>query len=177
MKASSTVALGLIIVSVGAVVWWQIIAPAPAGQTVVAVPPEVVPETSQEVPDSVPPVPDTNDTPADPLPQPEPAPTEPAEQVMCTQDAKLCPDGSYVGRTGPQCEFAACPATEPSSTITCTPEMRNRACTKEYAPVCGLRQVQCVTTPCDPIPETFGNGCSACSDAMVVSYTAGACVQ
>lgn len=31
------------------------------------------------------------------------------EQVFCTQEAKLCPDGSYVGRTGPQCEFAACP--------------------------------------------------------------------
>ena len=31
-------------------------------------------------------------------------------QVACTQDAKLCPDGSYVGRTGPNCEFAACPA-------------------------------------------------------------------
>jgi hypothetical protein len=26
----------------------------------------------------------------------------------CTQEAKLCPDGSYVSRTGPNCEFAAC---------------------------------------------------------------------
>ena len=32
------------------------------------------------------------------------------EQTYCTQEAKLCPDGSYVGRTGPDCEFAACPA-------------------------------------------------------------------
>jgi len=30
-------------------------------------------------------------------------------QTVCTQDAKLCSDGSYVGRTGPNCEFAACP--------------------------------------------------------------------
>ena len=29
--------------------------------------------------------------------------------VACTQEAKLCPDGSYVGRTGPNCEFALCP--------------------------------------------------------------------
>lgn len=29
-------------------------------------------------------------------------------KVACTMDAKLCPDGSYVGRTGPNCEFAAC---------------------------------------------------------------------
>ena len=27
----------------------------------------------------------------------------------CTQEAKLCPDGSYVSRTGPNCEFAICP--------------------------------------------------------------------
>lgn len=32
----------------------------------------------------------------------------PAEKA-CTLEAKLCPDGSYVGRTGPNCEFAACP--------------------------------------------------------------------
>ena len=31
------------------------------------------------------------------------------EPVFCTMDAKMCPDGSYVGRTGPKCEFAACP--------------------------------------------------------------------
>jgi hypothetical protein len=30
-------------------------------------------------------------------------------QVACTQEAKLCPDGSYVGRTGPNCEFEKCP--------------------------------------------------------------------
>ena len=28
--------------------------------------------------------------------------------LVCTMDAKLCPDGSYVGRTGPNCEFV-CP--------------------------------------------------------------------
>jgi len=31
------------------------------------------------------------------------------EPVACTQDAKLCPDGSYVGRVGLDCEFALCP--------------------------------------------------------------------
>lgn len=28
----------------------------------------------------------------------------------CTMEAKQCPDGSYVGRQGPNCEFAACPS-------------------------------------------------------------------
>lgn len=31
------------------------------------------------------------------------------QEVACTMDAKLCPDGSYVGREGPNCEFRACP--------------------------------------------------------------------
>ena len=31
------------------------------------------------------------------------------EGVVCTADAKLCPDGSYVGRVGPKCEFKQCP--------------------------------------------------------------------
>ena len=31
------------------------------------------------------------------------------EPVACTEEAKLCPDGSAVGRTGPNCEFAECP--------------------------------------------------------------------
>lgn len=28
----------------------------------------------------------------------------------CTEEAKLCPDGSAVGRTGSNCEFAECPS-------------------------------------------------------------------
>ena len=31
------------------------------------------------------------------------------EPVACTMEAKLCPDGSSVGRVGPRCEFATCP--------------------------------------------------------------------
>lgn len=30
-------------------------------------------------------------------------------QVACTMDVKICPDGSAVGRVGPNCEFAQCP--------------------------------------------------------------------
>ncbi len=29
--------------------------------------------------------------------------------VACTMEAKICPDGSSVGRTGPNCEFTPCP--------------------------------------------------------------------
>lgn len=37
------------------------------------------------------------------------APSDEEEIVYCTQDAMLCPNGTYVGRTGPNCEFV-CPA-------------------------------------------------------------------
>ena len=40
------------------------------------------------------------------------------EQVLCTQDAMLCPDGSYVGRIGPNCEFAECPVSTKTPTLT-----------------------------------------------------------
>lgn len=33
----------------------------------------------------------------------------------CTMEAKVCSDGSTVGRTGPNCEFAACPAVSTST--------------------------------------------------------------
>jgi len=33
----------------------------------------------------------------------------PKAPVACTQEAKLCPDGSTVTRTGPNCEFTECP--------------------------------------------------------------------
>lgn len=44
--------------------------------------------------------------------------TKENEPVFCTQEAKLCPDGSYVGRTGPRCEFAACSGEAINSGIT-----------------------------------------------------------
>ena len=36
-------------------------------------------------------------------------PKNPDKGVMCTMEARLCPDGSYVGRSGPNCEFDKCP--------------------------------------------------------------------
>ncbi len=35
-----------------------------------------------------------------------------APTLECTQEAKICPDGTGVGRTGPNCEFAPCPRAE-----------------------------------------------------------------
>ena len=37
--------------------------------------------------------------------------------IACTMEAKICPDGSAVGRTGPNCEFSPCPS--PSTSNSC----------------------------------------------------------
>lgn len=38
-------------------------------------------------------------------------PMRPSDRgVACTMDAKICPDGSAVGRVPPSCEFAPCPS-------------------------------------------------------------------
>ncbi len=38
-----------------------------------------------------------------------PSPSDPdGGMIACTMDAMMCPDGSYVGRTGPNCQFV-CP--------------------------------------------------------------------
>ena len=44
------------------------------------------------------------------------------------------------------------------------------ACTKEYKPVCGLKQVVCITTPCNPIPTTYSNKCMMEADGAAFSY-------
>lgn len=45
-------------------------------------------------------------------------PVKPAgnDPKACTEEAKVCPDGSSAGRTGPNCEFTACPIDNPQAT-------------------------------------------------------------
>ena len=60
--------------------------------------------------------------------------------------------------------------------IDCKPEQRNvDGCIEIYQPVCGQVQVQCITTPCDPVKETYENSCKACVNPNVLSYTEGEC--
>lgn len=46
-----------------------------------------------------------------PVAQPEPPP----KPVVCPQDTKQCPDGSFVGRIAPSCQFAICPEAKTES--------------------------------------------------------------
>ncbi|OGG58488.1 hypothetical protein A2765_02025 [Candidatus Kaiserbacteria bacterium RIFCSPHIGHO2_01_FULL_56_24] len=44
------------------------------------------------------------------------------------------------------------------------------ACTKEYRPVCGLKPIVCITTPCNPVPTTYGNTCMMQADGATYTY-------
>ena len=41
-----------------------------------------------------------------------PASSAPTQRA-CTMEARICPDGSAVGRSGPNCDFAPCPTSRP----------------------------------------------------------------
>lgn len=45
-----------------------------------------------------------------------------------------------------------------------------RVCTMDYNPVCAKVQIQCITTPCNPILETFSNACMAWDNEIVYTW-------
>ena len=54
--------------------------------------------------------------------------SRPNPNPVCRQDSRICPDGSTVERTWPNCTFAACPVTRPTEPV----------CQDIYMPVCGV---------------------------------------
>jgi outer membrane protein OmpA-like peptidoglycan-associated protein len=84
----------------------------------------------------------------------------PGAVTACTKEAKICPDGSAVGRQGPTCEFAPCPGEGPTADtggVMCT--MDAKTCPDgssvgrqgpncEFAPCPGE-----VATPAEPAAE------------------------
>jgi len=59
--------------------------------------------------------------------------------------------------------FTACSPTTKEYQSTISSQTSNsstiRPCTKEYLPVCGEVAIECITTPCEPIQQTFPNAC------------------
>ncbi len=74
-------------------------------------------------------------------------------------------------------ETSTTPTREETADTNCTDDQRKSDfCTKIYKPVCGLVEIQCIKAPCNPIRETFGNSCVACSNKLVKSYKESACI-
>ena len=70
--------------------------------------------------------------------------------MVCTLDAKICPDGSAVGRTGPNCEFAQCPNPPPTP----TPDPTGRSCTGPSDTSCGAG-FECISRCGPPVARDY----------------------
>ena len=79
-------------------------------------------------------------------------------------------NGDYVAtlkKTGGRC-FGACGETVLGSVKIHVGEAI--ACTMEYAPVCGAKQVLCIKAPCNPVSTTYGNRCVMNADKATFLY-------
>jgi hypothetical protein len=104
--------------------------------------------------------------------------------VACTQEARLCPDGTSVGRTEPNCEFAPCPTGSnlcPKDTTVCpdgsTVSRTGPSC--EF--VCPTARVcaagQYTSSDCDgactasqECKQTVNAACYACASKVLNCY-------
>ena len=43
-------------------------------------------------------------------------------------------------------------------------------CTTEYNPMCGSKPIVCITTPCNPVKQTYGNRCAMNADGATFLY-------
>ena len=69
------------------------------------------------------------------------------ESAICAMDVKQCPDGSYVGRQGPDCQFAECPT--PKTTSSETGKLTGQV---TLSPVCPVMRTPPPDASCDPKP-------------------------
>jgi uncharacterized protein (UPF0179 family) len=111
--------------------------------------------------------------PEEPIIEIEPdSPEEPTDPVACTMDAKECPDGSFVGRIPPSCEFADCPPVE-EEPIECTKDVQecpDGSFVSRIAPSCDFAD-------CPPYEEPVActQDVKECPDGSYVGRTPPSC--
>jgi hypothetical protein len=97
--------------------------------------------------------------------------------TACTEEAKVCPDGSTVGRVPPNCEFAPCP-----TSCTC-PEgyvQEGDSCNPECyynTPPCLMPSISCSST-CGVNSDCVGSTCchpTSCINKAYKGVCDGAC--
>ncbi len=77
--------------------------------------------------------------------------------------------------TEPKCTQYAT-GTEPTPSVgLANPGNELTICTMEYAPVCASIAIQCITTPCNPVEQTFGNKCQMNANKLTTFLHDGEC--
>ncbi len=74
------------------------------------------------------------------------SPTISPTKVGCTADAKMCPNGTYVGRVLPNCEFEMCPV-RPNPTGDTTPNVEGPSASNCSDTFGGMAEGACDTVP------------------------------
>jgi hypothetical protein len=75
------------------------------------------------------------------------------QPVACTLEAKICPDGSAVGRTGPMCEFADCPEVIATTTPKGKGTLKGSV---TIGPLCPVEYAEKFPDySCEPTPEIY----------------------
>jgi len=75
--------------------------------------------------------------------------------LACSLEAKVCPDGSAVSRTGPSCEFAKCPQVKEQEEIEKTEVSKAKGTLEGVMTIGPVCPVERIDTPCEPTPEMF----------------------
>lgn len=93
----------------------------------------------------------------------------------CTEEAKICNDGTVVIRTGENCDFQPCPDVEENKNYCTQNQKQADGCIEIYQPVCGYSdpdKIKCFKAPC---ASTYSNSCFACIDENVKYWVDGVC--
>lgn len=99
--------LMMLICIAGFSAWVIYVASLPTGPETTMMPPAAKPSQPQSSPTTSPLVPTTFNGIASEKDASQSADLSPSAPA-CSQEVQVCPNGSYVGRTGPNCEFTAC---------------------------------------------------------------------
>jgi len=75
--------------------------------------------------------------------------------------------------------LTACFPTAKKHQVTTSPQTTNthtmRPCSKEYIPICAEVAIECITTPCKPIKQTFPNACVLSNNKKATFLYKGIC--
>ena len=98
--------------------------------------------------------------------------------VLSSHVAGLAPVGRFARTFVAVLYLAGCAGTEVPPSVEVPPDLaqcvdpRPQLCTQDYRPVCGVRDAGASTER-----TTYGNACTACSNADVLGYSEGMCEE